>query len=104
MSHGGDAVSRTAKRRHERADAAQIAVGQPVEIAVTSTTHRLDLVCGQDRRENCQHYRGCLSYAVRKGWDDFACGSCSDFVPSDDAKDAALGIQASIANARRSEL
>lgn len=94
MSIRAASLSRTATRRHERAEKALLTIGKPTEAAESEEF--------PTREDSCTHYQKCLTYACNKGWENFSCLGCDDFDPSTAELELAAGnIQASFVNARR---
>lgn len=92
LMNRGRSLRQTTLKRHARSDNATLAVGSPTEVEEEFG----------ERRENCAHYHSCLVYAINKCWASFDCSNCTAYrLSMAEAKQAAEGISASIANARR---
>lgn len=85
----------------ERAESAVLTVGRPLPI-VADNQYEMVEGMGAERRADCGHYGNCLDYAVRKGWEDFSCQGCLDYVNDGPGlRRSADGIRASMIRARQ---
>ena len=97
----GPAIRKTVERRRARLAEAEEERPPGGLVEAEEDTRAVGL---EIRHTDCDRYRTCLDYAVRREWENFDCRPCPHYWPTGETVVAAADIMRSVIAQRRSEI